>query len=142
MHLTKNFTLNEATRSATADANGILNDGYDLADLRLAALGMEQIRKLFGFGIVPSSWYRNPELNAKVGGSTTSAHLKGLAVDFNCTRFGTVQQQFDAIRNSSISFDQLIVERAGGKEWIHISFDPELRNRVMTYDGKQYRLIT
>lgn len=30
-----------------------------------------------------SSWYRDPEYNARIGGSTRSQHMKGLAIDVN-----------------------------------------------------------
>lgn len=38
--------------------------------------------KLYPKPVVVKRGYRDPELNAKVGGSTTSPHLSGLAVDY------------------------------------------------------------
>ena len=38
--------------------------------------------------VVISSGYRCPELNAAVGGSKTSQHMKAQAIDFTCPGFG------------------------------------------------------
>lgn len=141
MRVSKNFTYSEATHSNKALELGIDNtpNEVELANIKIAALGMECVRRLFGdLSIVPSSWFRKPETNKAVGGSATSSHMQGYSVDFNCIGFGNLQAQFDAIKNSSIAFDKLVIERAGGKEWIHISFDPRLRQEAYSYDGQSY----
>lgn len=133
MRLTKHFPLTDATRSATAERLGINNSPADgiMDNLKVSALGMEMVRRLLGNNpITPSSWYRSPMLNEEVGGKPTSHHLSGLAVDFNVWQFGSVDKQFEAIKNSAIPYDQLIIEKVGGKEWIHISFAPELRREA------------
>lgn len=129
MKLSKNFTLKEAIRSYTASKQGISNEpNHDqMQALRLSAAGMECVRNLLGHPISPSSWLRVPELNSAIGGSETSDHMSGYAVDFSCPKFGTPADVVKAIQSSPIVYDQLILERVGGKEWVHISFAPAQR---------------
>lgn len=57
-------------------------DGGDavFVSLRLAEL-LEQIRVHFGAAVTINSAYRTPSHNAKVGGTSRSQHLYGLAAD-------------------------------------------------------------
>jgi zinc D-Ala-D-Ala carboxypeptidase len=99
------------------------------ANLRATAAQMEAIRSLLGDKVITvSSGYRSPQLNRLVGGAATSAHLSGRAVDFNCYGFGPPLEVCRAITASALAFDQLIEEGT----WVHISFDPRLRRRVLT----------
>lgn len=85
------------------------------------AMKMETMRALLGNKpISVSSWYRSPKLNAAVGGSTTSQHLKGEAVDFICPAFGTPYEIAHKLNQHklAVGFDQLIYEG----NWVHISF--------------------
>lgn len=132
-NLSNNFTLKEALRSAKAEQLGIDNkpDRDQLTALYTSAFGMELVRRLLGNKpITPSSWFRSKQLNAAIGGSKTSDHMTGYAVDFACPAFGTPAHIVQAIRDSIIPFDQLILERVGGKEWVHISFAPAFRMQV------------
>ena len=79
------------------------------------------------FRSTPSSWLRVEELNEFIGGSKTSDHMTGYAVDFSCAKFGTPAEIVKAIQQSCLTYDQLILERVGGKEWVHISFAPAQR---------------
>jgi zinc D-Ala-D-Ala carboxypeptidase len=100
-----------------------------VANLRGAAARMEEVRRLLGDRVISvSSGFRCPELNREVGGSRTSAHLTGHAVDFNCYGFGDPLAVCRAIADSGAAFDQLIEEGS----WVHISFDPRLRRQVLT----------
>jgi hypothetical protein len=79
---------------------------------------MERVRGLFHKPIIIHSAYRSPAVNAAVGGSGTSQHLWGEAVDFIIPGL-TPREVFKHIRRSGVLYDQLI-EEAGS--WIHISF--------------------
>jgi len=47
------------------------------------AMAMEGVRSMLGDRpVTVTSWYRPPDVNKRVGGSPTSAHPAGLAVDF------------------------------------------------------------
>ena len=100
-----------------------------VATLRATAQGMEDVRRLLGDRVISvTSGYRCRALNRAVGGSRTSAHLSGHAVDFNCYGFGDPLAVCRAIAQSDVALDQLIQEGS----WCHISFDPRLRRQVLT----------
>lgn len=118
MKLSEHFTLDELTLSETAARKGIANlpGPQELANLHRIANLLEQVRSLVDRPIVVSSGYRAPEVNKLVGGSATSAHVKGLAADINCP--GIKPAALAAIiKTSNIQFDQLILEF---DRWVHI----------------------
>ena len=141
MHLTKHFTLAEATRSDTAIKMGLSNapSPDDLQTLTETAYQMERVRTLLGDQpIHVSSWYRNEQVNKAVGGVPNSAHRLGYAVDFTCPGYGDVTAVCRAIEASGIEFDQLIWEYG---RWVHISFDPRNRRQVLHIkQAGQYKL--
>lgn len=128
--LSENFTLEELTASQTAARRGINNTptGAELAALTNTAKQMELVRALLNAPIHVSSGYRSLALNKAIGGSSTSAHCRGEAVDFTATAFGTPKEICKAIIKSGIVFDQLIFEGA----WVHIAFDATPRRSVLT----------
>ena len=130
IQLTEHFALRELTFSSAAVRLGIDNMPPlpVIANLTVAAMGLERVRKLLNAPISVDSGYRCPELNTAIGGSATSAHMTGFAVDFVCPQFGTPLDVARAIRDSDLQFDQLIYEGA----WVHISFDPKMRGEVLT----------
>lgn len=128
MMITPNFSLEELT---TTSQRGIDNtpDEKALANLRITALGMERVRSsLDGNPVHINSAYRSPILNEKIGGSKTSAHCHGWAVDFICPALGSPQKVAKRIIERNIRFDQLIYEGS----WVHISFDPRMRGEILT----------
>jgi zinc D-Ala-D-Ala carboxypeptidase len=130
-YLSSNFTLDEATNSQTAARLGIDNDiPLDLVqNAKLAAYGMEQVRALLGGKpILVSSWYRCPALNAAVGSKPTSAHMTGMAIDFTCPTFGTVDDVVKAIMASDIQYQQVIREFG---RWVHIAFNGAQRQALI-----------
>ena len=111
MQLTPSFSLEELTVSDTARKKHIANDPTPphLRNLRRTAALLEEIRALFGVPLQITSGYRNPQVNALVGGVPTSAHAQGLAADFHvkgCDDLSAAKR----IRDSGIVFDQLIYE--------------------------------
>jgi hypothetical protein len=130
MQLSEHFTLAEFVASATAQERGIDNtpSGEIVRHLTTTAQGFEQVRALLGHAMHINSGYRCPELNKAVRGVWNSAHLTGYAGDFVCPDFGTPLQIVEAITKSGIKFDQRIQEGT----WVHLSFDPELRQQVFT----------
>lgn len=140
MNLTDHFTLEELTRSSKAERFGINNSvpALILPRLNVLAHGLEDVRALLGFPLHIDSGYRCPALNAAVGGAKDSAHMAGYAADFVCDPFGDALSIVTAIEASDIKFDQCIQEGS----WVHISFDPRLRCRVLTahfsYAGTTY----
>ena len=123
--LTKNFTWEEVTRSDTAEKLGIQNSYSDdiKINIRFTADKMEMARRILGEPIKVNSWYRSEKLNSVVGGSKTSAHCYGLAVDFVCPLFGTPSEIVRMLSGFKdiLEFDQLICE---DNKWVHIGWRP------------------
>jgi zinc D-Ala-D-Ala carboxypeptidase len=124
VQVTEHFSWYEVQYSTTAKARGI--DNTVPASLRTNVLNtakrMEKIRALLGVPIKVTSWYRCPALNAAIGGSRTSAHMQGLAVDFKPYHM-SLADAFNIIRKSDLDYDQIIIERTkDGAAWVHVGF--------------------
>ena len=120
MKLSKYFDLEEFLVSESAARLGISNvpgPGIHLKLERLAET-MDEVRELLGHPVIITSGYRSEALNRAVGGVKTSDHVKGLAADFICPRFGPPAVVCQAIRDSQIQFRQLINEF---NKWTHIA---------------------
>lgn len=126
--LTAHFALEELACTQHREIDNLPPPDV-VANLRATAARLEEVRRLLGDRVLSvTSGYRCPELNRAVGGSRTSAHLTGRAVDFNCYGFGEPLAVCRAIAEASVAFDQLIEEGT----WVHLSFDPRLRRQVLT----------
>lgn len=115
-----NFTLAELIVSQAGDRAGLRNVPVGTALDNLARLSMflEGVRSLlFNAPILVSSGYRSPAVNNLVGGSYKSAHMQGLAADFIAPKYGRPKAICEAIRDSSLQFDQLIFEGT----WVHVA---------------------
>lgn len=121
------FTFKEFTRSQLAESEGIDNTlTGDIADSLYEVYSklLLPIRLLYGKKIRINSGYRCPRLNALCGGSSTSAHLLGYAVDispFDGDILGLYSCVLQVIQK--VPFDQVIFEncRKGHlPSWIHL----------------------
>lgn len=129
--LSAHFTLAEMVRSSTAGRLGIDNtpSGEIIERLYMTANRLEAVRKVLGENPLRiTSGYRSPGVNRAVGGSATSSHCFGYAIDFQHPSLSPYKA-CERIVDSGIRFDQLIHEFGS---WIHISFDPLLRQQPMT----------
>lgn len=135
-YLSPNFSLEELTQSQTAARNGWSNkpSAAVLANLTKTAQKMEQVRAVLGVVVMVNSGYRSVRVNKAVGGTEHSAHCKGYAVDFIAPRYGTPLAICHALVKSGIKFDQIIEEGT----WVHISFDPRMRQKITTMRGGKY----
>ena len=91
----------------------------------------EPLRKWVGNKIKVNSFFRSPELNVAVGGSTSSQHCKGQAIDIDDTfGFKSNAEMFNWIRENLL-FDQMIWEFGDDEspDWIHISYVGVISNR-------------
>lgn len=115
------FTLEELCRSNTASRLNLNNKPDKLVQSNLKRLinVLNKLRESWGKPIYVTSGYRCPELNKKVGGANTSAHLTGNAVDL-------VSEPFDEFKSwiykeiDKYDFDQLILEKNKTSEWVHL----------------------
>ena len=68
---------------ATEDGKRVPKYSSIVQNITKSAKRMEDVRQTLGdVPIYPSSWYRTPKVNERVGGVKNSRHLKGLAIDF------------------------------------------------------------
>ena len=128
------FTKPELTRSDTARILKIDNTPTPEASAALDALMwnvLDPIRRMWGKPIIVNSGYRCPKLNAAVGGSATSQHMKGEAADITAGDPTKNKELFDMIAQSAIPFDQLIDEK--NYRWIHVSYRPNGRRNILHF---------
>lgn len=126
--LSPHFSLEEMTVTQVRGADN--TPPLKVIDtLKDTALRMEGVRSaLGGKPIIVTSGYRSPLVNRTVGGSPTSAHMSGRAVDFIAPGFGLPLVICRAILAAKIKFDQMIEEGT----WVHISFDERMRGLVLS----------
>jgi len=139
MKLTPNFSLQEFTRSAKAQALGIDNamPPQLLGNVQALADMLERVRTaLGGKPLIITSGYRCRELNRAVGGVATSDHTLGCAADVVCPAYGTPYEVAKALapQLARLGIGQLALEGIKGKSWIHLSSRTPARqaDRVIT----------
>jgi zinc D-Ala-D-Ala carboxypeptidase len=143
-YLTPHFTLEEMTYSETAARKGINNvppsGSKEYIGIVRTCETMEKVRTLLhDKPILVSSGYRCPAVNSAIGGSSTSAHMSGLAVDFHCPEFGTPKAICKHLEHhmKSLEIDQLIHEY---DTWVHLGLtNGTPRHMAMTIDNKGTR---
>ena len=127
MQLSKNLSLAEVTRSETAKRKGISNmpTPEHIENFKKLATNIFQpIREHFDKPILISSGYRSAELNKAIGGSLSSQHCSGEAIDIDMDGTDITNKQiFDYIKDK-LNFDQLIWEfgTSSNPDWVHVSF--------------------
>ena len=137
MRLSKNFTLQEFTKSQTALRQGLDNTpGQEHLGNATALFRnvVQPVRDHFGVTVI-NSGYRGEALNKAVGGSSTSQHCKGEAVDIECP--GTPNYDVAKWIEENLDFDQLILEfytpGIPDSGWVHVSYKSEgNRKSVLT----------
>jgi zinc D-Ala-D-Ala carboxypeptidase len=147
--LSNNFSIREFTKSQTAKRKNIDNSIQDekifQSLIKLCQNIVQPIREHYKIPFSPNSGYRCPALNKAIGGSATSQHCLGQAVDIeiptvdNMNLFNFVKENLD--------YDQIILEYYDGVNpssgWVHISYVSSEDNRkiAMTFDGSTYRIV-
>lgn len=130
MNLTKNFTLEELTASATAKRHGIRNVPSKDGQAKLATLAKEilqPIRDAYGRSIIVTSGYRCAKLNSIVGGAKTSDHIYCCAAD--------IRSVSDTKEDNKVLWEVVVrLWKQGrlprlkqcineyGFDWVHVSF--------------------
>jgi hypothetical protein len=135
--LSEHLDLSEIIRSESAKRNGISNMPTPEHIENLKALAekiFEPIRNHFKVPIRVSSGYRSKELNAKVGGSKTSDHCFGYAIDLDADGTSITNNEIFYFIKDNLNFKQLIFEFPvnGQASWVHVSYDHKnLKNETL-----------
>jgi len=129
MNLAENFTLSEMTKSETALRHDMDNspDQTAISNLQVLAVHVLQpVRDHYGTGVKVNSGYRSPDVNAKVGGSRTSDHCRGMAADIEIP--GVPNHELAEWVKANVPYTQLILEfytrGVPDSGWVHVSYDP------------------
>ena len=132
--ISKHISDREGVYSITATRLGIDNKPNEdqLNNMKLIAKEVfEPLRAYVGGPIKINSFFRSPELNKAIGGSTKSQHCHGQAIDLDDT-FGrcTNAEMFEFIKKH-LDFDQIIWEFGNDKnpDWVHVSYVSPEKNR-------------
>jgi len=132
--ISEHISYKEGVYSNTATRRGIDNTPNDeqLNSMELLANEIfEPLRNYVGGPIKINSFFRCPELNTAIGGSKTSQHCKGQAMDIDDT-FGrmTNAEMYHWIKDN-LDFDQMIWEFGDDDNpaWVHVSYVSPEKNR-------------
>ena len=153
MKISDNITYAEAIHSQTAKRRGIDNTptAKQVEVMKLTAEKIfEPLRKFVGGPIKVNSFFRSAELNKAIGGSKTSQHCKGQAIDIDDV-FGhkTNAEMYNWVKEN-LNFDQMIWEFGTdmNPNWVHISYvsKEDNRNRCLKaykdeYNKTKYKTI-
>lgn len=136
--ISKHITLREGVESFTAKRRGIENipSEYQLTNMvAIAENVFEPLRKWVGGPIKINSFFRSPELNKAIGGSSKSQHCEGRAIDIDDTYgWKSNAEMYNYIKNN-LDFDQLIWEFGtdDNPDWVHVSY--------VSVDGNRRRCL-
>ena len=132
--ISKHISEKEGVYSITATRRGIDNtpNKEQLENMKLLAEKVfEPLRVNVGGPITINSFFRSPDLNKAIGGSSKSQHCKGQAIDID-DAYGkmTNADMYNWIKEN-LDFDQMIWEFGNddNPNWVHISYVSKKENR-------------
>lgn len=120
MKISKNFTLEEFSRSETAQRLKIDNAPGTEQIINLCALVhhvLQPLRDHYGQPVKISSGYRCQALNKAVGGVTNSQHMRGQAADIKIE--GVSPRQIYDYIITALTYDQVILYPT----FVHVSYN-------------------
>ena len=142
MKLSEHFSLGEVTKTSYNTEDGNIPSRVAIENLKnLCENWLEDLRYSYNTlykggpeGIVINSAYRSPEVNRLAGGSPTSNHLTGCAVDIRVSGFEQAIRYasilLDIAEGTKRDFDELYIERnKAGSYWIHFAVRPRDNRR-------------
>ena len=132
--ISEHISYKEGVYSTTAMRREIDNtpNNEQLDNMELIAEKVfEPLREWVGGAIKINSFFRCPELNKAIGGSSKSQHCQGQAIDIDDT-YGVVanSEMYHYIKDN-LDFDQLIWEFGDddNPNWVHVSYVSKEDNR-------------
>ena len=142
MKIGNNLLLVDCYKSATAIKLGIDNmpliEHLD-AIKTIAKTIYDPLCSQYKVRVPITSFYRCPELNKRIGGSKTSQHCKGEAIDLDFDQMKVPFNNKDLFYfiKDNLIFDQLIWEFGTNlkPDWVHVSFTKKNVNRGIVTRG-------
>ena len=132
--ISEHISYKEGVYSTTALRRNIDNTPNDEQLKNMETLAeeiFEPLRTYVGGPIKINSFFRSAKLNTAIGGSKTSQHCKGQAMDIDDT-FGrmTNAEMYHWIKEN-LDFDQMIWEFGDddNPNWVHVSYVSPEENR-------------
>ena len=162
IHLSEHFTLGEVTKSRYAEIYNIPSH-VAIENLKRVCEWLEELRERYNRNyvlvqttptppnsggeidteepIIINSGYRSPELNKKVGGSPTSNHLTGCAVDIRVVGIEQAMRYavilMDYADETKQDYDELLIERnRSSGYWLHFAVRPKDNRRKTMFIQK------
>ena len=144
--LSEHFQLGELCKTSHKTADGNIPSHVAIENLRrICEDWLEDLRysnnTLYGnkdLPIIINSGYRSPEVNKLAGGSPSSNHLTGCAVDIRCEcieqalRYANILM--DIADGTKRDFDEILIERSKqGRYWIHFAVRPKDNRRRISF---------
>ena len=136
--ISEHISYKEGVYSITATRRGIDNTPNDeqLTNMELVANEVfEPLRTYVGGPIKINSFFRCPDLNTAIGGSSKSQHCKGQAIDIDDTLGKAANAEMYHWIKENLDFDQIIWEFGDddNPDWVHVSYvsPKENRNRCL-----------
>lgn len=132
MQLTKDFSLEEMTRSEAATLHGFKEQFTPNEEVKsnlklLCENILQPLREKLGVEIIVTSGYRAKRTNNAIGGSDTSQHILGQAADIKVKGLSTIEL-CQKIKEFDLPFDQLIEEFG---QWVHVSYSERNRRQIL-----------
>ena len=155
MKLSQHFSLGELTKTKHQTADGNIPSHVVIENLkRICENWLEDLRYSYNTlyclqpgedyetsknvePIIINSGYRSPEVNLLAGGSKTSNHLSGCAVDIRCAgkeqmiRYAAIL--LDIADGTKQEFDELLLEQHGSVCWLHFAVKPKDNRRRIAF---------
>ena len=132
--ISKHISYKEGVYSRTAMRRGIKNNPNAEQMQNMVAIAeevFEPLRAYVGGPIKINSFFRSPELNKAIGGSSKSQHCHGQAIDLDDTFGRATNAEMYYFIKEHLDFDQIIWEFGDDKNpaWVHVSYISVEKNR-------------
>ena len=154
MKLSQHFSLGELTKTKHVTPDGNIPSRVVVENLKRLCPWLEDLRYSYNTlyclqpgedyetsknvePLIINSGYRSPAVNLLAGGSKTSNHLSGCAVDIRCAgkeqmiRYASIL--LDIADGTKQDYDELLLEQHGSVCWLHFAVKPKDNHRRIAF---------
>ena len=154
MKLSQHFSLGELTKTKHVTPDGNIPSRVVIENLKRLCPWLEDLRYSYNTlyclqpgedyetsknvePIIINSGYRSPAVNLLAGGSKTSNHPTGCAVDIRCAgkeqmiRYASIL--LDIADGTKQDYDELLLEQHGSVCWLHFAVRPKDNRRKIEF---------